>query len=75
MEIRVKPLGWHQRVIGFTCSEGGVLSYAIMESRNRVYGIPGEHDGSAEFQSLDAAKAAAQADYEARILSAIEVTA
>jgi len=74
--VRVKPLEWHEKLkagerSGFICSTVGVLSYTIMLSRFRVYGIPGEHDGAAEFPSLEAAKAAAQADYERRILSAL----
>ena len=73
--VRVKPLEWRERVEGFTCSENGVLSYTIMNSRNRVYGIRGDHDGAAEFASAEEAKAAAQADYERRIMSAIELSA
>jgi len=70
--VAVKALEWdHEAVPGFVCSRKGILSYTIMTSRNRVYGTPGEHDGAAEFTSLDEAKAAAQADYEARILSAL----
>ena len=73
--VKVKPLEWdHEAVIGFACSRKGALSYAIMLSRNRVYGINGEHDGAAEFADIEAAKAAAQADYEARINAALERT-
>lgn len=70
--VAVKALEWdHEAVPRFVCSRKGVLSYTIMTSRNRVYGIPGEHDGAAEFTSLEEAKAAAQADYEARIRSTL----
>lgn len=74
--VAVKALEWSDKLKrgdreGFVCSSSGVLSYSIMISRFRVYGIPGEHDGAAEFTSLAEAKAAAQADYEARIRSAL----
>jgi hypothetical protein len=74
--VAVRPLEWHENLkqgdrVGFVCSEGGVLSYSIMLSKFRVYGVAGDHDGAAEFGSLEAAKAAAQADYEARIRSAL----
>lgn len=74
--VAVKALEWADKLKrgdreGFVCSSSGVLSYSIMLSRFRVYGIPGEHDGAAEFTSLAEAKAAAQADYEARIRSAL----
>ncbi len=74
--VAVKALQWTDKLKrgdreGFVCSSSGVLSYSIMLSRFRVYGIPGEHDGAAEFTSLAEAKAAAQADYEARIRSAL----
>ena len=77
--VVVKPLAWHERLKtgdceGFVCSEGGVLSYSIMLSRFRVYGISGEHDGAAEFPSIEEAKAASQVDYEKRILSALTNT-
>lgn len=77
--VRVKPLEWHELLRsgpreGFVCSVGGVLSYSIMLGRNRVYGIRGEHDGAAEFRSLEEAMTAAQADYERRILAALEFT-
>ena len=73
----VKSLEWHDRLKiseneGFVCSQGGLLSYSIMLGCFRVYGIVGDHDGAAEFPSIEVAKAAAQADYEARILAAIQ---
>lgn len=76
--VAVRPLEWHENLkqgdrVGFVCSEGGVLSYSIMLSKFRVYGVAGDHDGAAEFGSLEAAKAAAQADYERRITSALIV--
>lgn len=70
--VSVKPLEWHNRVQRFTCSEPGPMSYSIMEGHNRVYGIPGEHDGAAEFASIDEAKDAAQQHYAASILSAMQ---
>lgn len=77
--VKVKALEWHDCLKtsereGFICSEGGVLSYSIMLSKFRVYGVPGPHDGAQEYDTLEDAKAAAQADYEARIRSAIEPT-
>lgn len=77
--MAVKPLEWHELLRrgpreGFVCSVGGVLSYFIMLGRNRVYGIRGEHDGAAEFRSLEEAMTAAQADYERRILATLEFT-
>ncbi|WP_075654667.1 hypothetical protein [Pseudochrobactrum sp. B5] len=74
--VEVKQLEWHNKLQrgereGFICSTGGILSYSIMLSRFRVYGIEGEHDGAAEFKTLDEAKAAAQADFERHILSCV----
>jgi hypothetical protein len=73
---KVKPLVWKWLTgenTGFLCSgDSGALSYSIMVSRNRVYGIPGPFDSSAEYETLEDAKAAAQADYERRILGALE---
>ncbi len=71
--VRVKPLTWdHDHLPGWVFARGGVLSYSIMLSAHRVYGVPGEHDGAAQFPTLEAAKAAAQADYAARIMAAID---
>lgn len=71
--VTVKPLVWdHEHMEGWVFARGGVLQYAIMLSVNRVYGVHGEHDGAAQFPTIEAAKAAAQADYEARILAAID---
>jgi hypothetical protein len=74
--VKVRKLEWHEKLKrgerdGFVCSLGGVLAYSIMLSSFRVYGIEGEYDGAAEFETLEAAKAAAQADYENRILAAL----
>ncbi len=74
--VRVKPLTWdHDHLPGWVFARGGVLSYSIMLSAHRVYGVPGEHDGAAQFPTLEAAKAAAQADYAARIMAAIDAPA
>ena len=42
--VEVKKLEWHNKLQhgereGFICSTGGILSYSIMLSRFRVYGI------------------------------------
>ena len=78
--VEVKPLEWTERADGLQwyghSPKGLHLSYtALPEVRE-------DHEGPwvsfldglwRKFPSLDAAKAAAQADYEARILSALEV--
>jgi len=72
--VTVKPLVWeHEHMEGWVFARGGVLQYAIMLSVNRVYGVHGEHDGAAQFPTIEAAKAAAQADYATRILAAIDM--
>lgn len=75
--IKIKQLEW--RLIPGTNSWSAHASdrneYIIIpttEKNWRVYGIPGNRDGGAEYISLEAAKKAAQADYEQRILNAIE---
>lgn len=76
--VRVKPLEW--KPLSNTGSEsgfgGGRSEYTLIPTQNgwRVYGIPGESDGGTEFFTMETAKAAAQADFERRILSAIEAT-
>lgn len=75
MEARVKPLVWEEslkdRWIGTPDSKLGDLAFWIFR----------HHDGTLKhatkegwqfYPTLDAAKAAAQADYEARILAALE---
>ena len=73
--VTIKPLEWKLAPgSSFHYGKGGGNSFSIMPAKDewRVYGIPGEHDHSAQFPSLDAAKAAAQEYYEARIRSALE---
>lgn len=76
--MRVKPLEW--KPIPNTESESGYgagrSEYPLIRTENgwRVYCIPGEGDSGIEFPTKEAAKAAAQADFERRILSALEAT-
>jgi hypothetical protein len=69
-EAIVKPLEWdgpESRV-----SEGGILRYWVGGgTKERLYGGQRTASPLGEFASLDEAKAAAQADYERCILSAI----
>lgn len=77
--VKVKALEW--KALANTETEVGLgegrSEYTVIPTKNawRAYGIPGESDGGTEFFTKDAAKAAAQADYERRILSAIEPAA
>ena len=74
--VKVKPLVWREGENSvFLHGAGGGNSYTIMPTMRggfRVYGVPGNSDGAAEKSTVESAKAAAQADYEARILAAIE---
>lgn len=79
MIVRVKPLVWRygENTAFIHAGEPNGISYTMMPTTSglfRVYGIPGDHDNAAQFDSLEAAKAAAQADYEARILAALDLT-
>lgn len=72
--VRVKPLVWFEAELP---SRGGGKYTAEGYTIRRIEGLwlldfAGESKSSWRFSDMAAAKAAAQADYEARILSAIE---
>ena len=75
MAIRVKLLQWESslkgRWIGTPPAKLGDLAFWVFEQGHEYE----RHTKSGRilYPSLEAAKAAAQSDYEARILSAIEV--
>lgn len=83
MDVRVKPLEWQDfDDYGAKASAFYQANYMISEWRGRgefevslsYPGYQAGFDGVRFHPTIEAAKAAAQADYEARILSAIEVT-
>lgn len=82
--VRVKKLEWtnsdEQRNDEWLCSTETLPPYTIMrwwldDARDEVGHFEIEGLGEDQFGTLDEAKAAAQADYEARILSALEPSA
>jgi len=73
--VGVKPLVWRSNGKGRICADTPFGLYEIEHGR---YGMRLLHSGSFmqdDLQGIDAAKAAAQADYEARILAALEPVA
>lgn len=67
-EVKVKPLVWVQCEGDLWSSEGAYLYFIDKVKRGfSVNGVLGVQD------TLEEAKAAAQADYEARILSALDL--
>lgn len=72
--VKVKPLVWGRPRRGFMASTGGIgEAYIFAVQPNGQYEcIKGLH-WTPRFENSDDAKAAAQADYEARILAALDV--
>jgi len=69
---RIKPLRWEYHPAGAKAEPPTGHAYIIdTRMEGRVYTIKGLNP-QREFASTDDAKAAAQADYEARILAALE---
>jgi len=69
---RVKPLRWEHHPAGAIAAPPTGHDYIIdTRMKGRVCSIKG-FNPQREFASMDEAKAAAQADYEARILAALE---
>lgn len=66
---KVKPLVWHGPDVGdeYSASGGGVV-YVIRTQTEKGYWVSGVRG---YFSTIEAAQAAAQADYEARILAAL----
>lgn len=73
LRVRVKPLVWEHHPTGLVASTGGNGEAYIIDTRTarHVYFLKGM-DPNREYPSVEAAKTAAQADYERRILSALE---
>ena len=70
--VRVKPLVWEYHPAGKIAAPPTGHAYIIdTRMKGRCYSVKG-FNPKREFDSLDEAKAAAQADYEARILAALE---
>lgn len=70
---RVKPLAWAEASFGDTWYAKSILGeYAIWEIENGYFRAPDQPAGTRCDGDLDAAKAAAQADYETRIFSALQ---
>ena len=70
--VKVKSLVWEYHPAGAIAAQATGFAYIIdTRMKGRVYSIKGFNQ-QREFASMDAAKAAAQADYEARIRSALE---
>lgn len=73
--VEVKALEWEECSDRCWDADGMGKLYRVMK---RVDGTAklkhGVYDGGVEYNTLEAAKAAAQADYEARILSALSTT-
>jgi len=69
---RIKPLRWEYHPAGAIAAPPTGHAYIIdTRMKGRVYSIKGLNP-QREFASMDDAKAAAQVDYEARILAALE---
>jgi len=72
--VKVKPLVWVRHPMGWIAGPPTGQAYIIdVRIKGRVMFIKGMNPPP-QFSNEDEAKAAAQADYEARILAAIEVT-
>jgi hypothetical protein len=70
--VTVKPLVWGYHPAGAIAAPPTGHAYIIdTRMKGRVYSIKG-FNPAREFESKDEAKAAAQADYEARIMAALE---
>lgn len=70
--VRVKPLVWGYHPAGAIAAPPTGHAYIIdTRMKGRCYSVKG-FNPQREFSSMDEAKAAAQADYEARVLSALE---
>jgi len=71
--VTVKPLVWENHPMGWIAAPPTGQAYIIdVRIKGRVMFIKGMNPPP-KFSDLEAAKAAAQADYEARILAAIDV--
>lgn len=66
----VKPLVWSRHPIGWNC-EGFMID--TRASNGRVYVMRGLY-GKPEFESVEAAKAAAQAHHEAQVMASLGIT-
>lgn len=73
--VGVRPLVWEESVkgrwIGTPVVKLGDLAFWVFHREDGTF-MRATKDGGKQYPTLDAAKAAAQADYEARILSALE---
>lgn len=70
--VRVKPLEWAYHPAGKIAAPPTGHAYIIdARTKGRCYSIKG-FNPERQFDSLDEAKSAAQADYERRILAALE---
>jgi hypothetical protein len=69
--VKVKPLVWERHPMGWIAGAMFGPAYIIdVRIKGRVLFVKGINP-SPQFEAVDAAKAAAQADYEARILAAL----
>lgn len=77
-KIKVRPLKWEQIGPQFPYTAKSIVGrYQVwdFDGKDAHFSAPGDDFGkSCGGGDIDAGKAAAQADYEARILSAIEVS-
>ena len=70
--VNVKPLQWEYHPAGTIAAPPTGHAYIIdTRMKGRCYSVKG-FNPQRQFDSLDEAKAAAQADYERRILAALE---
>ncbi|MFC0282067.1 hypothetical protein ACFFJB_14840 [Camelimonas abortus] len=67
-QVKVKPLVWEEHPAGLVASAGGIGEAYIIDTRiaRRVHFMKGM-DHNRTYPSLEAAKAAAQADFERRV--------
>jgi hypothetical protein len=77
VEVRVKPLEWEEDEIGWWCAQpqamiGGSGYEVRVTDRGQVRSRRGREDWAAFDGTLEEAKAAAQQDFENRIISALE---
>jgi len=73
--VRVKPLEWLEREDSSFRGASAIGYYHIFPGTGFSYDLCGPVGGRlATYKRLDEAKAAAQADYERRILSALSTT-
>lgn len=79
--VAVKPLEWHDKSIPIMryfaeCDEDGKWRYSVSGAKMAgPYALKRYSVHCGEYPTIEAAKAAAQADYERRILSALEPAA